>query len=96
MTAESKPQPMVLAIVKPTQPIKKRVGKGFSLGELREAGLTKQQARKLGLRVDKMRKTTHSENVSLLKKIVQPTKPSEEKPTKRKRRTAKSQQASQQ
>ncbi|RLE49050.1 MAG: 50S ribosomal protein L13e [Candidatus Methanomethylicota archaeon] len=69
--SENKPEPMVFAIVRPTQPIKKRVGRGFSLNELKEAGLTEQQARKLGLKVDRLRRTVHPENVEALKKFIQ-------------------------
>jgi len=44
-----------------------RKGRGFSLGELREAGLTPEKARKLGIYVDKRRKTVHPWNVEALK-----------------------------
>ncbi len=46
---------------------KQSVGKGFSSNELREAGLNKQQAKQLGIRVDIKRKSTHQENVDCLK-----------------------------
>ncbi|MEB3816828.1 MAG: 50S ribosomal protein L13e [Desulfurococcales archaeon] len=44
-----------------------RRGRGFSLGELREAGLTPKQALKLGIYVDKRRRTVHPWNVEALK-----------------------------
>jgi len=44
-----------------------RKGRGFSLGELREAGLTPEKARKLGIYVDKRRKTVHPWNVEALR-----------------------------
>ncbi|MFP3163966.1 MAG: 50S ribosomal protein L13e [Acidianus hospitalis] len=47
-----------------------REGRGFSLGELKAANLTPEKARKLGLRVDKRRKSVHQENVDALKKYL--------------------------
>ena len=55
-----------------------RKGRGFSLGELREAGLTPQQARKLGLYVDKRRKTVHPWNVEALKEYLRRLKEAQE------------------
>lgn len=46
---------------------KPKTGKGFSLGELREAGLNPGEARHLGVPVDLRRSTSHSENVESLK-----------------------------
>ncbi|QIW23566.1 50S ribosomal protein L13e [Sulfolobus sp. S-194] len=46
-----------------------KVGRGFSLKELKEAGLTVQEAKKLGVRIDKRRKTSYPENVEALKKL---------------------------
>jgi len=50
-----------------TRKSKKRVGKGFSLGELKEAKLSLEEAKKLGLRIDKRRKSLHAENVKALR-----------------------------
>jgi len=44
-----------------------RKGKGFSTGELREAGLDSKQALKLGVPIDLRRKTKHEENIKILK-----------------------------
>lgn len=43
---------------------------GFSLGELKEAGLAVDQARRLGLAVDLRRKSKHEENVKRLRDIL--------------------------
>lgn len=50
--------------------VKKRFGKGFSLGELRQVGLTVHKARKLGLYVDRRRKTVYEENIKRLKALL--------------------------
>ena len=44
-----------------------REGRGFSLGEIRRAGLTLHEAKRLGIPVDKRRRTTHLRNVQMLK-----------------------------
>ncbi|BAA79507.1 50S ribosomal protein L13e [Aeropyrum pernix K1] len=48
-----------------------RRGRGFSLGELAEAGLDAKKARKLGLHVDTRRRTVHPWNVEALKKYIE-------------------------
>lgn len=48
---------------------KKRVGRGFSLFELKEAGINIKEAKKLGIYVDKRRKSLHEENVKKLKEL---------------------------
>ena len=47
----------------------KRVGRGFSIGELKEAGITIHDAKKLGIYVDKRRKSIHKENVEYLREL---------------------------
>ena len=55
-----------------------RKGNGFSLTELKEAGLSVAQARKLGVRVDERRRSLHAFNVQALKELQKA--PPEEKP----------------
>jgi large subunit ribosomal protein L13e len=45
-------------------------GRGFSRGELREAGIDVKRALKLGVPVDSRRKTKHEENVKRLKQFL--------------------------
>ncbi|MCE4606738.1 MAG: ribosomal protein L13e [Desulfurococcales archaeon] len=47
-----------------------RVGRGFSIGELGEAGLAVKKARKMGLPIDERRRSVHEYNVSKLKEIL--------------------------
>ena len=46
---------------------KRRPGKGFSPDEIKEAGLDAGSARKLGVPVDRKRRTSHEENIETLK-----------------------------
>jgi ribosomal protein L13E len=46
---------------------KQSIGKGFSPTEIAKAGLTKQDAQKMGVRLDIKRKSFHEENVETLK-----------------------------
>ncbi len=46
--------------------------KGFSPNELKEAGVNKQQAQKLGIRIDVKRKSTHQANVDCIKAHAKP------------------------
>ncbi|MCX8153482.1 MAG: ribosomal protein L13e [Candidatus Bathyarchaeota archaeon] len=46
---------------------RQRSGRGFSLQELKQAGLNVAEAKRLGFPVDKRRKTMHEQNVNVLK-----------------------------
>ncbi|MCD6421166.1 MAG: ribosomal protein L13e [Thaumarchaeota archaeon] len=47
-----------------------REGRGFSLNELKEAGITVDLAKKLGIRIDKRRRSCRPENVEMLKEFL--------------------------
>jgi ribosomal protein L13E len=46
---------------------KRRLGKGFSPDEIKEAGLNAGDARRLCIPIDRKRKTSHEENIEALK-----------------------------
>jgi len=46
---------------------KKSTSRGFSLSELKEAALTRQDAKKIGIPLDVKRKSKHDENIQTLK-----------------------------
>lgn len=54
-----------------TRGLKTRRGRGFSIGELKEAGIEVNLARRLGIYIDKRRKSIHKENVEQLKKFLE-------------------------
>lgn len=68
-----------------------RPGKGFSIGELKKAGLNLKQALKMGIPADSRRRTIHEENVKALKDYISNLKAS----VKPKRRKPKSREVSQ-
>jgi large subunit ribosomal protein L13e len=46
---------------------KQRSGRGFSIEELKKAGLSRAEAKKLEIPVDERRKTAHDQNVEVIK-----------------------------
>lgn len=48
-----------------------RIGRGFSLNELRAAGITIDFAKRLGIPIDKRRRSSRGENVQMLKEFLQ-------------------------
>ncbi len=58
-----------------------KIGKGFSLKELKESGLSLQEAKKLKIRIDKRRKTSYPENVEALKKLKEQQQQEKNKPS---------------
>ncbi|MCD6127448.1 MAG: ribosomal protein L13e [Methanomicrobia archaeon] len=63
---------------------RKRKGRGFSLGEIKEAGVDIRKAKKLGFLVDRRRKTVYEENIRKLKELLKPPKPVKKKAVKEK------------
>ena len=54
---------------------KQRYGRGFSRGEVREAGLSLKEALKLKIPIDLRRKTVYKENVAVIKEFLEGEKP---------------------
>lgn len=48
---------------------KKRVGRGFSIGELKKVNFDFKKALKMGIPIDVRRRTVHEENVKALKSL---------------------------
>ena len=75
---------------------RKSASRGFSLTELKKAGLTRQDAKKMGVPLDIKRKSTHNENVETLKAHAEKAKPKakpkepKRKPTEKPKKKAKS------
>lgn len=57
----------IVAIKTKPEDGKTKKTKGFSRSELKEAGLTRQDAKKIGIPLDIKRKSIHDENVATLK-----------------------------
>lgn len=64
MPETSLPVPFVPRFVHGAHKLRK--ARGFSLGELKQAGLLKSQARSMKVRVDERRSTIHEQNVTAL------------------------------
>jgi large subunit ribosomal protein L13e len=64
-----------------------REGRGFSLAEVQAAGLNASEAKTLGIPVDLRRKSTHEENVEILKEYITAAKENEIKVPKPKQTT---------
>jgi large subunit ribosomal protein L13e len=63
------------AIVKsPSRDAHLRNGVGFSLGEIKSAGINVQMIKNLGVKIDFFRKSIHDSNIELLKKLRVPEK----------------------
>ena len=60
----------IKAVVRAPKKKHARVGKGFSRKEISEVGLTLSEARKLGIYIDVRRKSSWSENVEALKRLI--------------------------
>jgi len=70
MSAVPPPVPFVPRFVHGAHKLRK--ARGFSLGELKQAGLLRSQARSMKVRIDKRRSTIHPMNVSALTALLAP------------------------
>jgi large subunit ribosomal protein L13e len=64
---------------------KQRDGKGFSRNELKKAGTSFAEALKLGIPVDRMRRTEHEENIQAVKSFLASAKAASKPKAKSKR-----------
>lgn len=76
--AEETPKPLVKSVLNMKLPPKIKVGRGFSVWELKEVGLTVKEARKLGLRVDLNRRSKHEFNIESLRRYLEKLKLNDE------------------
>jgi len=60
---------IVAMVISPAKDAHKRKAKGFSLGEIQEAGKTVELLRKLNVDIDYFRKSKHESNVEVLRKL---------------------------
>ncbi len=73
---------------------KQKTGQGFSPNELKEAGVNKQQAKQMGIRMDIKRKSTHKTNVDCIKSHAQQARTKAEAAPKKPKPTFKAKQKS--
>ncbi|MGQ9721028.1 MAG: ribosomal protein L13e [Candidatus Jordarchaeum sp.] len=73
-------------VIQSQNKLKLKAGRGFSLGEIKGAGLDVHEAKRLSLRIDRRRKTTHDANITTIKTYIKQRK---EKLEKRKEEEAK-------
>jgi len=66
---------------------RRSLGKGYSPGELKKAGLSMSEAVKLHVAVDPRRKTAHEENVETIKTFLKERKATAKTEKKRKRKS---------
>jgi len=78
LSGSSLPVATVLRFVGGKQRLRK--GRGFSLGELQQAGLKRPQARSFKIRTDQRRSTVHAQNVAVLKAFLASLTPKTSEP----------------
>ena len=66
-------------VISPAKDAHKRKAKGFSLGEIQEAGKTAELLRKLNVDVDYFRKSKHENNIEKLRKLKDTSKKAKKK-----------------
>jgi large subunit ribosomal protein L13e len=55
--------------------LKVRIGRGFSISELKEVSLSIKEARNMGLYIDERRRSIHAENVEVLRNYLSSIRP---------------------
>ena len=70
---------IVAMVISPAKDAHKRKAKGFSLGEIQEAGKTVELLRKLNVDVDYFRKSKHENNIEKLRKLKDTSKKAKKK-----------------
>jgi large subunit ribosomal protein L13e len=48
-----------------------RLGRGYSLGEIMEAGIDLSKAKEIGIYIDKRRRSKHRENIERLRELIE-------------------------